>query len=138
MNNRKWNRILRLADFMEKLPKERFYFGSFAGDNWAGKPDLSCGTTACAIGWATTIPYFRRLGLYLQKDEWLNVAVVKGANWSSGGLFGVSQDVLDLLFFPDDAFPDDEPGSLPRDATPKQWARHARKIVKQLQKGEIE
>lgn len=44
-----------LADFLEKLPKGRFDYGRWVGANWRGAADLSCGTTACAFGWAATL-----------------------------------------------------------------------------------
>lgn len=60
-------RLLLLADFLEKMPEERFDYVSWVGYGWQGKPDLSCGTTACALGWATTIPELRDAGLRLVK-----------------------------------------------------------------------
>lgn len=48
-------RLLKLADFLDTLDPNRFYYGSFVGDDWQGRPDLSCGTTACAVGWASTL-----------------------------------------------------------------------------------
>lgn len=56
-------RLLRLAEFLETVPKERFDLSSWVGEDWGGKQDLSCGTTACAMGWAATMPEFRELGL---------------------------------------------------------------------------
>ncbi|MGH7749129.1 MAG: hypothetical protein ACREQ5_30855, partial [Candidatus Dormibacteria bacterium] len=59
-------RLLRLADFLENdVPADRFDFAHWVGKDWAGAPDLSCGTSACALGWATTIPEFQALGLKL-------------------------------------------------------------------------
>lgn len=58
-------RLLVLARFLEKLPPKRFDFEHWVGHGWKGAQDLSCGTTACALGWAATMPYFRRLGLRL-------------------------------------------------------------------------
>lgn len=58
-------RLLKLADFLDKLPPKRFNFSSWVGHSWEGKADLSCGTNACAMGWATTINEFRELGLRL-------------------------------------------------------------------------
>lgn len=49
-------RLLRLATFLDALPKERFNFRTWVGGDWKGMPDLSCGTTACALGWAATLP----------------------------------------------------------------------------------
>jgi len=47
-------RLLILANYLETLPDERFFMGSWFND---------CGTTACAMGHATNIPQFRDLGL---------------------------------------------------------------------------
>ena len=69
-------RLNTLADFMDALPpsaQEHFYMGNFfyhTGDHkhkfgkYITRRDLNlCGTTACAQGWAATIPAFRRQGL---------------------------------------------------------------------------
>lgn len=59
-----------LVEFLKtSIPKARFDFSKWVGPEWKGKPDLSCGTTACALGWATTIPELRAQGLKLFKDE---------------------------------------------------------------------
>jgi len=47
----------------------RFNLATWAGNPdhpWEGKPDLSCGTSACAVGLATTIPEFAAAGLKLE------------------------------------------------------------------------
>jgi len=70
-------RLTKLADFMASLPKSadrHFDMGMWfahEGDhthNFSGnalsRDDLKlCGTTACALGWGATMPYFKRLGL---------------------------------------------------------------------------
>lgn len=61
------NRLLRLADLVEEH-EDRFDWSMWVGDDWEGKADLSCGTTACAMGWATTVPSLRREGLHLDKQ----------------------------------------------------------------------
>jgi hypothetical protein len=61
------DRLLKLANFLDNLPPERFRFNAWVGDGWECKPDLSCGTTACALGWATTIPEFAAAGLCLRR-----------------------------------------------------------------------
>lgn len=50
--------LAKLSALLKTVPPERFYYGSWVGDDWAGRQDLSCGTTACALGWATQIPEF--------------------------------------------------------------------------------
>src|SRR5688572_7294928 len=62
-------RLLRLAELLEALPRKRFNFTSWVGDDWRGASDLSCGTTACALGWATTIPSLRRAGLRMARAD---------------------------------------------------------------------
>lgn len=59
------NRLLKLADFLDNLLDEQFSFDRWVGNDWDQKANLSCGTSACALGWATTIPLFRKLGLRL-------------------------------------------------------------------------
>jgi hypothetical protein len=62
-------RLAKLSKFLcTKVPKDRFDYGHWVGAHWKGKADLSCGTSACAAGWATTIPEFRRRGLNLVHD----------------------------------------------------------------------
>jgi hypothetical protein len=71
MNKVQAARLLKLADFLATLPNRRFCFVSWVGDSpgpGGEVPKLGaagCGTTACAMGWATAIPAFRRLGLGL-------------------------------------------------------------------------
>lgn len=62
-------RLLKLADFLETIPETRFDLRTWVGDSWKGKQDLSCGTTACALGWACTMPEFRKLGVRLKRGE---------------------------------------------------------------------
>lgn len=58
-------RLLLLADFLAKLPPERFDYEVWVGRDWKGAKDLHCGTTACALGWATAVPELQALGLKL-------------------------------------------------------------------------
>ena len=62
-----------LADLMKKVRPDRFDMSS-----WASGPDCDmlskvkdkpneCGTTACAMGWATTLQSFKRMGVKLVK-----------------------------------------------------------------------
>ena len=62
-------KLLKLASFLDELPEHRFFYGSWVGSTWGGKEDLSCGTTACALGWAATIPEFREEGLRLKRTH---------------------------------------------------------------------
>lgn len=46
-------RLTKLADFLDTVPEPAFNI-----DRWQG----SCGTVACAVGWATKIPEFIEAG----------------------------------------------------------------------------
>lgn len=118
-------RLIRIAQKLERLPRSRFYFGTWVGGDWQGKPDLSCGTTACAMGWACTLPSFRKLGLKL--DPWWREPVLNGNSHQSTiakNLFGITSEEYSYLFTPI------ESGLSPL-ATPKQVARHIRNFVKE-------
>ena len=67
-----FDRLLKLADFLDTVPPEKFDFDVWCngGRGEVGGrvevPDLNvCGTTACALGWATAIPEFQKLGIKL-------------------------------------------------------------------------
>jgi hypothetical protein len=126
-------RLLKLAAFLEKLPTERFNYQFWVGKDWEGKADLSCGTTACALGWATTMPEFRRLGLQLVKLN-SNYAFVVSARTGASAfgaaqeIFGLDQDESAYLFSPGILYHGEE--SPPRTATPREVASHIRDFVK--------
>jgi len=117
-------RILKLCSFMEKLPRaanKHFNMRAFWNDESRGHDhpvpttvaDIlhSCGTTACALGWAATMPYFKKRGLRFNKFGHIVglSAVVPAESLKWGALFGGSNE----------------------DKTPKQWARRARQLVRE-------
>jgi len=133
------DRLLVLAAFLEKLPPDRFDFGQWVGADWKGSPDLSCGTTACALGWATTIPRFRRMGLRLYKKRFSEAFI--GFNFEFGvkivgkrmgsynyeheryaarRIFGVDSYGFERLFLP---------GEIHDRATPREAARNIKRFV---------
>lgn len=57
--------LTKLADFLDTLPTSRFNFRRYFGHDWTPE---QCGTTACALGWATTIPEFK-MSLYRASDH---------------------------------------------------------------------
>jgi len=100
-------RLLALADLLQKLPAKRFNYSSWVGDDWGGKSDLSCGTTACAFGWATTMPSLRRLGLVLHKvhQDISEVKLHKNGKYlepdkAAREVFGLSYGEFEYLFVP--------------------------------------
>lgn len=117
-------RIAKLIEFMEVLPRsaERHFsmdhFLSHSHDGHShsvprSPKDMihSCGTTACTLGWAATMPYFQRLGLKFKKNgelAGLDVVVDRGS-WRWNELFGGYNE----------------------DVTPKGWAKRARGLLKE-------
>lgn len=122
-------RLLKLADFLEKLPSEKFDISNWASnekfeaDSWIA-PNMSalekdCGTVACALGWACIMPEFRRLGAYL--DEGWNPAM-KAGGVPEEEIFALNcGDGDDDLFYSHD-YPETKPG-------PKDVAKKIRKFV---------
>ena len=102
-------RLLKLAAFLDTVPPSRFDYNQWVGEDWRGDPALSCGTSACALGWATTMPTFRRLGLALRRVHGLGTAEVVmprvrvprtfDRSFTTGAkLFGISYDESRYLF----------------------------------------
>lgn len=111
------SRLLRLADFLDTLDPARFNFDRWVGPDWQGRDDLSCGTTACGLGWATTIPEFRELGLRMMRNpRYVNYGFVGvtdsevrgdegNPNWlhvteATRRIFGLDEEQTTHLFTP--------------------------------------
>lgn len=121
-------RLLKLADFLETVPRKRFDMQTWVGDEWKGKEDLSCGTSACAMGWATTIPSFRKLGLRLQRSYVWGHSPAYGSRYgldAAQKFFEIDLQTATLLFAPAKEYKD---GSISK-ITPKQVAKRIRKVV---------
>lgn len=93
-------RLLKLCtERLDTLPPGRYNHSHWVGGDWGGKTNLSCGTTACAMGWATTIPSFRRLGLKLDP---VHRRIIYGDSWggfpSAMRLFHITYDDAERLF----------------------------------------
>lgn len=92
-------RLLKLASFLDTLPPERFDIQHWVRYDWGGKPDLSCGTSACALGWATTIPEFREAGLRLRQTTWGFVGVwCPGVEETDSHHHSMSQEAAQVFF----------------------------------------
>lgn len=138
-------RLLKLATFLDELPPSRFDLSTWFGEGSDGRPDLTCNSTACALGWATAIPEFRELGLHGRVMASGVVAICMGepdesrSPWglcvqAAGQLFGLSEPDVDLLFTPYDGEDEDdvdesEDGHLSPLATPEMVAAHIRQFV---------
>lgn len=140
------NRLLLLAEHLEKLPNKRFDFRHWVGPDWNGDANL-CNTTACALGHATTIPELADAGLILVKchsyrhgglvclRQNMEVPEFDIDNISSLDaamhVFGLTMDEAEYLFLPASECMIDMWGveGLEADATPKQVANHIRFFV---------
>ena len=66
----KTERLQALATLLRSVPTEHFNLGSWRYEDGGGETatdeqilNHSCGTTACAIGWACAMPEFKKQGL---------------------------------------------------------------------------
>ncbi len=135
-------RLLKLANFLAtSVPKEQFDYEVIAesppGEEIKDTVGLSCGTSACALGWAGTIPEFRKRGLRLEineedptqadvtfRPEGEDYSVNSYKNLHAGAIFfGISNEEADTLFNPFH-------NNVSYDATPKQVAKHIKNFVK--------
>jgi hypothetical protein len=120
-------RLLKLCSYMERLPNsanKHFSMDNYIDHQHDGHThalkkhpkvaDLhACGTSACALGWATTSPYFKKVGLHFD-TFW---ATVRGDE----AAFDVATDTQEWerIF-----------GCRNNDKTPKAWAKRVRGLVK--------
>jgi hypothetical protein len=127
-------RLLKLAAFLDTLPREKFDFAVVT--RIGKKPMLEalkagherCGTVGCAIGWMPAV--FPRL---VRWDE-NNYVCLKGDvddynadRYAAERFFDLSDDEASCLFVP-------ESSGLGALATPKQVARHIRQFVRAKEK----
>lgn len=131
------NRLLKLAAFLDKLPKAKFNFGLLV--NEAGKPMLealaagkhACGSVACAIGWMPAV--FPRQVKWDSKENPQGIELIVRRESvpfrSAAQFFGISNDDARYLFNPGGS--EDQATELDDDATPKQVAKHIRKFVEE-------
>ena len=121
-------RLLKLAAFLEtKVPRKQFDMKDRLSTKPEDLKDPQCKTAACAMGWATTIPEFKKLGLKFteQKNQYeeteYHVTFGKDADYgmkSAEQLFGISDDEAWQLF-----------NSQGYAETPKQVAKRLRRFV---------
>ena len=144
-------RLERLAAHVATRKPERFDFARWVGDNWKGAQDLSCGTTGCAWGHAPSLPFFQRLGVKLKNDFGASVVLEGSSDGDGNELQGLSaaEKVFNLtevealhIFAPYSRFTaKDTEGYtktytlLHKEATPKQWAKHARRFIRDVKAG---
>jgi hypothetical protein len=141
-------RLLKLAEFLDSLPEEKFDFMQVMCIE--GKPPIEalaaghedCGTKGCAIGWCPVV--FPELVTWVPGPTFYSevkyVAMIDGPLVYAGQLeesimlvgkllFGLDQHQTTLLFMPNTADFDDEDVQLSGDARPIDIAAHIRKFV---------
>lgn len=132
-----------LATLLEGLPPERFDYFFWVGATWQGQKDLSCGTTACAAGWATTLSSYQAKGLFLGQDQddfemerniFYPVVETDKDRWlretdAMAYVLGIPEDEAWLLFVPmakDSDLGMEAPGA---NASAKEVAAHIRRYI---------
>lgn len=141
-------RLTKLADYIMTVPREHFDMGA-----WVQKYDAdvglipfhsdvvtaTCGTSACAIGWATAIPAFKKAGLraYVipEKRDLVIICDRKPKNAelkayrsnensaaAAARFFNISFEDAEYLFWSKDSMGIE---------SPKQWSRMCRKFLKE-------
>lgn len=131
-------RLLALADFLDELDPNRFDYKVWVGYNgqmtWEDGMEAfqDCGTTACALGWACTMPKFRKLGLDLNSGV-PTLKGVQGAFPAAANLFGLTDAESYYLFEPSNYPPRAAASALSKGpsglSTPKDVAAHLRKFA---------
>jgi len=103
MNKR---RLMTLAKYLEKVPPKRFDMNRWVDGEFCGLDEEpahdECGTTACAVGWAATIPSFKKAGLKINNR--LDPQSGRRKNWAAvQAFFGdISEEQAMWLFSPED------------------------------------
>lgn len=94
-----YNRLLKLADFLDKLPRRLFDYTDYGMDNDSGKL-ANCKTAACAWGWAPSVPSIRRAGLKWRKGfpSTLLEGEVEPLEESAAKVFGLNDEEATYLF----------------------------------------
>lgn len=130
-------RLLKLADFLDTLPRQKFNFDRIAEQS--GKPMLAalltgktrCGTVACAIGWMPAV-FPRHLKWSsadeLRPDVHLRADEAMTDFDAASVFFDIAIEEADFLFTPGSL--DNGWSGLPGHATPKRVARHIRAFVR--------
>lgn len=128
-----FTRLTFLADFLAaKVEKKNFSMQKW-GITTIGRAIFSpntlpaCNTTACAGGWACSIPSFQKEGLTMQADG----PTYRG--WAGHGalqkFFGLTLEQETFLF---DSYQVKNGYTQLLRLTPKQWATRCRKFLKSL------
>lgn len=129
-------RLLRLAALLRTVPRKRFNISRWTNGPFCGKDKEpqhnECGASACAFGWACTIPSFKKAGLHLvkERDRWGEEGFIYYPKYNGQSGFSAAQEFFNIT--EDEAeilFSEENPNSA------KQAAKRIEKLVKQHQEG---
>jgi len=128
-------RLLTLASYLETVPPKRYNHNDWATGKFCSteKPleplHAECRTTACALGWAATIPAFKRAGLKVAFDDLGGLVKYKHHQCEDAAMefFKLGSDDAGNIFLPGDYH------STQR-VTPKMVSKRIRSVVKRLEK----
>jgi hypothetical protein len=137
------DRFEQLADFLEKLPDEKFDFSRWVGKWWKGAQDLSCGAPACGLGWAAVL-FGKECGVHIVRQDGFPSPVIRlvgdaksHARTAAEAMFGeLSEYEFSTLFVPTDdreledgSHGPDECGQMTEGTTAKELAAHIRRFI---------
>lgn len=100
MNKR---RLLALAAHLDTISPRKFNMNHWANSSDAG---ITCGSTACALGYAGLMPSFRKAGLKTEFDKCGGSVVYKRSHNSlydieaGASFFNITEDEAQWLFMP--------------------------------------
>lgn len=90
-------RLIKLAEHLEtKVPANRFDMGRWGMLALGATSLVECDSAACALGWATTVPEFRKEGLKLASGM-VFLGNLTGYEAASA-LFGITESQASALF----------------------------------------
>lgn len=131
-------RLLILADWLDKVPSERLEMTTWANVDVAydavvpaaidDPADPECGFAGCAVGWGAMCPALRAQGLTLDRyggpsfSELPKYDFIKHRSWDAvQEFFGIGPDVASVLFSRD--------GYIPSNPTPADVATRIRDLI---------
>lgn len=121
------SRLKKLADFLENLPPEKFYFGSVIRAHENG-----CGTVACAMGWTPQV--FPELVQWREVGTSLDLCCpgIRFQDYTTiaSKLFDISGSDATDLFTPNSIRPWNPEEGLPNSAAPKAVAKSIRDFIR--------
>lgn len=127
------NRLLKLADFLDNLPRKKFFFGDVVNEF---DEKNHCGSVCCAVGWCPTV--FPRHWKWTGDtfDDYYVGLKESTTFWDEDAaeFFGIDINEACGLFYPGSTRPWARNTMLADEATPKQVAKSIRQFVKWKEK----